>query len=141
MKFSWLNRLLLLAVLSVSIYSCDKDEKPAPKPQEPIVAGKGGMTTLRIIPIHDSINVDSCFVYLKYNALDMPETFDDSMYCTWDGNVYRAEFKELKRGNYFIYTKGWDVVRSQKVFGYLYHVITDTMVYHTIELQQRQQTP
>ncbi|RYD59309.1 MAG: hypothetical protein EOP56_00135 [Sphingobacteriales bacterium] len=138
MKFSWLSRVLLLAVLSVSIYSCDKDD-PTPTPQEPIVAGKGGMTTLRIVPIHDSINIDSCTVYLKYNSLDMPSSFDDSVYCTWDGTQYRALFPGLKRGNYFIYAKGWDVVRSQKTFGYLYHVITDTMVYHTIKLEQRVQ--
>jgi hypothetical protein len=141
MRFSWLSRVLLLAVLSVSIYSCDKDDEPTPQTKEPIVAGKGGLTTLRVVPIHDSINVDSCFVYLKYNALDMPERFDDSIYATWDGTQYRAEFSGLKQGNYFIYAKGWDVVRSQKINGYLYHVIKDSMVYHTIKLELRQQVP
>lgn len=139
MKFSWFSRIMLLAVLSISIYSCDKDEKTTPKPAEPIVAGKGGMTTLRIIPMHDSVNIDSCFVYVKYNALDMPDHYDDSMYCTWDGKQYRAEFPGLKKGNYFLYAKGWDIIRSQKTNGYLYHIITDTAVYHTVKLELRQQ--
>lgn len=139
MKFSWFCSMLSVALLSVMLYSCDKDNNnTVTPPPPPVVAGKGGNNTLRVVPLHNNVNIDSCWIYIKYNSLDRPESYDDSVYCTLDAEKeYSAYFRNLKKGNYFLYAKGWDIYTSQRVDDYLYHVITDSAVFHTIMMPLR----
>lgn len=137
MKFSWFSCLLFLAAISAISVGCDKD-KEIVDPPPPVIAGKGGNNALRIVPVHNGYNIDSCFVYIKYNSLDMPSSFDDSIYCTLDNrNEYAGYFSGLQKGNYFLYARGWDVITSEKVEDYMYHVIAEDAVIHTIKMPVR----
>jgi hypothetical protein len=138
MKFSWFSCLLFLAAFSAISIGCDKDKDPVVTPPPPVKAGKGGNNTLRIVPIHSGNNIDSCFLYIKYNALDMPSFFDDSVYCTYDSKKeFSGSFTNLQPGNYFLYAKGWDVITSENVEDYMYHVIVDQSSVHTIKMPIR----
>ena len=57
----------LLAVLSLSLFTFSCGDRNNPEPEQ---AGKGGSTTLKVTPMHHDKNIDSCTVYIKYNAQD-----------------------------------------------------------------------
>lgn len=85
------------------------------------IAGKGGSATLRITPKHHGIPVDSCRIYIKYNAQDAPAdgVYDDSTdaIVVGTGVPRMGLFPGLKRGNYYIFGRGWDPAISQVVRG------------------------
>lgn len=124
MRLAWLSKALLIAVCTVSIISCEKKIDDSTPKKTTTVAGKGGDNTLLITPVHDSVNVDSCMVYIKYNTDVTPVTFDDSAKCKMVSGKPVATFKELKQGQYFIWGKGWDLIRSQTVTGSVPYTIT-----------------
>ena len=72
-------------------------------------AGKGGSATLRITPVHHSTTIDSAVVYIKYNASDIPTTYDDSVKCVMIGGKPVALFSGLRKGNYYIFGRGYDL--------------------------------
>ena len=82
-------------------------------------AGKGGKAVLKITPRHHNKNIDSCTVYLKYNTQNLPADFrfDDSAKCVPEGDKPVATFSGLKKGDYYIYGKGWDTTIAQEVVG------------------------
>lgn len=133
MKPAWIFRLFLTGVIVVALFGCKKDknntEVTAP------VAGKGGTATLRIIPVHTGLDIDSCMIYLKYNADTYPEKFDDSFKCKVEDGRPVATFTNLKRGQYYIYGYGWDIVRSQTVIGSRPYYITTNNTSYTVELE------
>ncbi len=97
--------------------ACDKDPKPEPEQ----IGGKGGSTTLKAIPRHHSRLIDSCMVYIKYNASDMPAThsYDDSVRAVVSptDSIPYAIFTGLKKGKYYLYGYGWDENISDTVIG------------------------
>jgi len=136
MKSALLSRLLmLLAVVAVIGVGCRKikhnsnsttvtvSPSQTPKP----VAGKGGNATLKITPNHDTLNIDSCMLYIKYDAAVVPfdSTYDDSVRAINTTGIPIATFSGLKPGNYYLFAKGWDLVRSEKVKGGLPFVILE----------------
>ena len=136
MKSALLSRsTLILAVVLLTGVGCRKlkhsesgktvtqiqGETPAPQ------GGKGGNATLKITPNHDGLIIDSCMVYIKYDASVIPfdNQFDDSAKARIiDGKTY-ATFSGLKTGNYYIFGRGWDLVRSEKVSGGMPFIITE----------------
>jgi len=136
MKFSWFSTVLI-ASFSVAIFSCSKDDDNN-NTTAVSVAGKGGTTTLHVVPQNNGVNVDSCMVYLKYNTDVVPANlnqYDDSVKCATLDNVPVAAFPNLKKGQYLVYAKGWDIVRSQTVSGSRPYSITSDNTTATLELQ------
>lgn len=137
MKSALLSRYLLLlaAVIFIGV-GCKKIKQTensttvkytpgtvAPKP----VAGKGGGASLRITPNHDTLNIDSCMLYIKYDAQVVPfdGKYDDSAKALMIQGTPVATFSGLKTGNYYLLAKGWDLVRSQKVRGGLPFIVLE----------------
>lgn len=95
----------MLAGLLLLTTGCKPDD-PDPVP----VGGKGGSGVLNVTPRHHSKPIDSCTVYIKYNATDPPldGKYDDSVRCVQQGGLPVATFNGLKKGNYYLYGYGWD---------------------------------
>lgn len=118
--------MLVAAALVVSV-GCSKikqrensvtvTETPGGDPT--LVGGKGGYAGLKITPNHDNWNIDSCMVYVKYNTSVVPASgrYDDSVWVVKKDGIPIGTFLNLKPGNYYIFGKGWDLVRSEKVRG------------------------
>lgn len=107
------KHIIAAFIILVSVASCVRKQPvvtPAVKPS----AGKGEtqpLVTLVITPTHIDENIDSCWIYLKYNTLTLPAdsvVYDDSMEVAMMDGAYRAEFDSLKRGDYFIAARGYD---------------------------------
>lgn len=99
------NYALLLFALSLLTLSCKKGIE-----DDGTLAGKGGYGTLKVTPRHHSRQIDSCMIYIKYNAVDAPvdNRYDDSAKTVLIGGIPVATFTELKKGNYYLYGYGWD---------------------------------
>lgn len=96
--------------LSVALISCDRED---PEP----IGGKGGNAVLKVTPQHHGKNIDSCTIYIKYNAQDKPATFDDSVKCVMEGGKPVATFSGLKKGKYYLFGFGWDPSIGMSVKG------------------------
>lgn len=74
-------------------------------------AGLGGDNTLLIKVRHHTVVLDSITVYVKFNNEDAPTSIDE-----YDINAKveikngdtLATFEGLKKGDYYLYGKGWD---------------------------------
>lgn len=138
MRPAWLSKVLLIAVCSVAVISCEKNKTTTPTVNNTAsVGGKGGDNTLHIVPVHDSVYVDSFMVYIKYDATVTPVTFDDSFKCKKVNGFPTATFSGLKQGNYYIWGKGWDLIRSQTVTGSVPYTITTSGTAVTVTLQTK----
>ena len=100
--------VLLGATLLLAVAGCKKDDDPVLPPAS--VGGKGGSGTLRVTPRHHGKQIDSCTVFIKYNAVDKPANgvYDDSVKCIKSGGIPVATFTSLKKGNYYLFGYGWD---------------------------------
>jgi hypothetical protein len=87
---------LIIAALAALIVSCKKEPDPP---------------VLKVTPRHHGRQIDSCTIYIKYNAVDPPANgkYDDSARCVQEGGIPVATFNGLQKGNYYIYGYGWDV--------------------------------
>lgn len=96
--------------------------------------GKGGNASFEITPNHNGVDIDSCMVYIKYDASVIPvnNQYDDSTWAVRDERDATkppvATFSSLKPGNYYIYAKGWDIIRSVHVHGGLPFIIIEDHV-------------
>lgn len=136
MKITWLYALAF-CTLSVAIVACEKERSNVNVPgNNPVIGGKGGLATLKITAKDDTLSIDSCKVYIKYNAVQMPTQFDDSASCTFiDQKPAVVTFGDLKKGSYYIYAKGWNIFESKTVHGGMpYTIVHDTMATYTIQL-------
>lgn len=95
----------LIVFSALSFVACKTTDDP-PEP----TAGKGGNATLNVTPQHHGKPIDSCTIFIKYNATDAPanQQYDDSLRCTLVGGIPVASFTGLKKGNYYLYGYGWD---------------------------------
>lgn len=91
------------------------------------VAGKGGNASMRITPNHDTLNIDSVLVFIKYDAQVVPfdGKYDDSVWAKNITGIPYATFTGLKPGNYYVFGRGWDLVRSLKISGGMPFTILD----------------
>jgi hypothetical protein len=101
-----MNRYLLLIAGLLIFFSACKGNDPEPTP----VGGKGGNAILNVTPRHHGRQIDTCTVYIKYNATDAPSNgvYDDSAACVLVSGIPVATFSGLKKGNYYLYGYGWD---------------------------------
>ncbi|HEY9177442.1 MAG TPA: hypothetical protein VIN07_07105 [Flavipsychrobacter sp.] len=156
MKSALLSRyLLLLAAVILVGAGCKKIKRTensvtvttnngeTPK----TTGGKGGNASFEITPNHDGIDIDSCMVYIKYDASVIPANgrYDDSTWAVRETKTQPpvATFSGLKPGNYYIYGQGWDLIRSQHVHGGLPYIIlqdnTNTTHIFNLPLMQMEQ--
>jgi len=85
-------------------------------------AGTGGAFTIAAFPKHHSVPIKGAIIYIKYNAKDFPgedvSVYDDSgVVDTMPGEDPHFHFDGLKRGNYYLYSVGYDSTISQVVKG------------------------
>lgn len=140
MKSAWFSTIILITVCSIAIFSCKKDDDKKTTTTAPLGAGKGdgGNITYRITPVHDNVNIDSCWVYVEYNSeFDQPQTnlYDDSVKCKVENGKPVATFSELRKGTYLFYAIGWDLVRSQTVEGSRVLYATEERTTNVVDLQ------
>lgn len=131
MRSAWVSTTLVLAIITTFAISCEKKTTvpSTPTPTTPI-GGKGGNATLLVTPIHDSLYIDSCMVYIKYDAPVIPanNVYDDSIACVQINGKPTAKFTDLRSGEYYLYAKGWDIIRSEKVRGGMPYMVSDSTV-------------
>jgi len=105
---------LLCIVVGLSSVSCKKKADPVVP-----TGGLGGTATLLIYPQHHAkaYSINTCKVYIKYNASDAPATYDDSAICICADSIVSCTFTNLKNGNYYLYGYGYDTVVHYTVAG------------------------
>lgn len=78
-----------------------------------------GNIALNVLVKHHTWGVPYTTVYLKKNATSYPgedtSKYDISQICDNDGN---ASFEGLHPGNYFVFSKGYDMIWGDTVIGY-----------------------
>jgi hypothetical protein len=136
MKFAWLFNTVLAGIILAGSYGCEKHGNQSLPNNVPVTGGKGGLATLRVTAIRDSFEIDSCKIYIKYNEIVETGKYDDSGACTYvDGKPAFVDFPGLKKGNYFLSVKGWDLIKSKIVTGtYAYTLAKDTTAVFYIQL-------
>lgn len=80
--------------------------------------GPGGEAEIHFDVKHHSVLIPNSVVYIKYDATDFPGT-DLSKYdaSTITNSVAHGSFKNLKKGNYYLYGVGFDSAVNQTVTG------------------------
>ena len=80
--------------------------------------GTGGKASITGLVKHHALNVPGATVYIKYGATEFPG-IDPSKYDAnmTTGSDARFEFKNLKKGNYFLFSIGYDTAIFQTVKG------------------------
>ena len=82
-------------------------------------AGTGGKAVINGHVKHHETSIPGSMVYLKYGAIEFPgndvNSYDESTQASSGDGHY--EFKELKKGNYYIYGVGYDSTISAGVVG------------------------
>jgi hypothetical protein len=101
---SLLSTAVVLLILITAV-SCRKE-------------GPGGKSSVTGLAVHHDTPIPGCVIYIKYNAKEFPGTdvskYDASVVA--DGNA-RYEFKDLRRGDYYLYGVGYDANISLPVTG------------------------
>ncbi len=103
-----LNKLFIASVFLIAattLYSCKKE-------------GTGGKATVNGYVKHHSNPIPNAIVYIKYGATEFPGN-DVSIYdnhVTADANAH-YEFKDLRKGDYYLYGVGYDATIFEAVKG------------------------
>lgn len=102
---------LILALAGSSLSACSRKDGGS--------AGKGGKASLSCSPAHHGSfrNIINAKVFIKYNAQDLPGSFDDSMNCSITNNKATATFSGLRTGNYYVYARATDTTIGSIVEG------------------------
>ena len=76
--------------------------------------GKGGHATITVTPQHHGFFIDTCTIYIKYNAVDVPANgiYDDSARCILSDTIPIATFSGLIIGNYYLFGIGYHATYS-----------------------------
>ena len=109
MKFpADLYKIILICIaiiLQVSLCACYKE-------------GNGGKSAVNGYVAHHNHRIPNAIVYIKYGAAEFPGT-DVSKYdasVAADGNAH-YEFKDLRKGDYYLYGVGYDNAIMENVSG------------------------
>ncbi len=104
--------ILFALFLSLVFTSCKKN-------------GTGGDATITMTVKHHDLIIPEATIYIKYDAKDLPGTdlsaYDDNVKA--DANGY-AKFEGLLKGDYYLYSVGYDSSISETVNGGLGVVIS-----------------
>lgn len=124
--------LALLCSITIIIFSCKKKALPNAG------HGGGGTATLVVLPQHHNIskNIDTCKVYIKYNAQNTPANgqYDDSTNCTCANGVVTCTFDSLRNGDYYLFGLGYDTSVYKHIDGGLYCPINAQHATTTVDL-------
>jgi hypothetical protein len=107
-SFSNLNKILIASIYLIAattFFSCKKE-------------GTGGKSTVSGTVKHHSNPIPNAIVYIKYGATEFPGV-DLSVYdnhVTADANAH-YEFKDLRKGDYYLYGVGYDANIFETVKG------------------------
>jgi hypothetical protein len=97
--------ILFISVLFFVSVSCKKE-------------GIGGKSSISGYVNHHGLRIPNAVVYIKYGATEFPGTdlakYDDKT--TSDASAY-YEIKNLRRGNYYLYSLGFDNSINEVVSG------------------------
>jgi hypothetical protein len=99
------------AIYTFIIFICAFAAGGCNKLAGPANAGLGGTSEIMVMPTNAlSGYVDSCIVYIKYNATQAPgnSQYDDSAKCVVTNGVPVATFSNLKVGNYYLHSVGYE---------------------------------
>jgi hypothetical protein len=120
--------IAVTTIFTLGISSCKKN-------------GTGGESEISVWVKHHETLIPGATVYVKYGAMEFPGTdlskYDVSKVCGISGHgAGHTHFKELLRGNYYLYAVGYDSTISKAVTGGLYvkvkknddHIETDVAV-------------
>lgn len=121
----YLSSVLLLMAVVLTTVSCNRRDRGTEN-----IGGKGGNAVLNVTPAHHGNNIDSCTIYIKYDAQDLPTSFDDSVVCVMTNGKPVASFSQLKNGNYYLTGKGWDPSIVNEVTGGIPFTITEQKEYN-----------
>lgn len=111
--------LIFMSIAAMLLFTaCERKETVT-------VGGKGGNATLKVTPQHHGDNIDSCTIYLKYNAQDKPSSYDEEVKCVMVNGKPVATFTNLNKGNYYVFGKGWDPDIEQEVEGGIPYTIAE----------------
>ncbi len=116
MKFS-LKHVITLSLLSIVLFSCERNKDE--------VAGKGGSATLKVTPQHHGDDISNSKVKLKYNTQELPASFDEEVTTVQENGKPVATFTGLKKGNYYVYSTGYDSSIGQDVAGGIPYTIKE----------------
>lgn len=113
----FMKTVAMATLVLLTLNSCERKEDN--------IAGKGGNATLKVTPQHHGDDIDSCTIFLKYNAQDLPSSYDEQIDCVMENGKPVATFSNLKKGEYYVYGSGWDPDINQAVVGGIPYVITE----------------
>lgn len=93
-------------------------------------AGKGGGATLKLVLKHHGLarNIISAETFIKYNTQDAPAFYDDSVDCVQADTMSVGTFSGLKKGDYYVYGRGFDTTIKQYVVGGAKYTISQETV-------------
>ena len=101
-----INLLLGITIILSTVCACKKE-------------GKGGKATITGHVKHHEVHIPDAIVYIKYGATELPGTnasdYDDQAVASSGDGHY--EFEELKKGDYYLYSTGYDSTISEIVLG------------------------
>ncbi len=104
-KIITMKKLFLICFSLLIITACHKE-------------GIGGKSTINGGVKHHEKPIPFSVVYIKYGATDFPGTdvtkYDDHTTCDANANY---EFKNLRKGKYYLYGVGWDNSIASQVTG------------------------
>jgi hypothetical protein len=102
--------IFCLSLLSVVIFTgCNKE-------------GLGGETDLTVFVNHHGTPIPAAVIYVKFGAKEFPgkesSNYDYSVICESEGSkAGQATIRGLKKGNYYLYSVGWDTQINMGVKG------------------------
>jgi len=98
-------KFIILVLALTQCFSCKKE-------------GLGGKATITGSVLHHSLPIPNAVIYIKYGTNELPGT-DPSAYdasVTADANA-KFEFKDLRKGKYYLFSIGYDSAIFQTVRG------------------------
>jgi hypothetical protein len=101
--------LIVFGLFTIAIVGCKKN-------------GTGGDNTIAAFPKHHGVSIPNATVYIKYGATELPglnaSDFDDSKIAVKEGSgAAHAHFEGLLKGDYYIYSVGFDSTVNETVTG------------------------
>lgn len=101
--------VIFYTFLAVATISCKKN-------------GTGGENTIAAFPKHHGVSIPNATVYIKYGATELPgqnaSDFDDAKTAVVEGSTAaHAHFEGLLKGDYYIYSVGFDSAVNEVVSG------------------------
>ncbi|MEZ5018392.1 MAG: hypothetical protein R2800_15130 [Flavipsychrobacter sp.] len=112
-----LVNIAVVLLVTTSMFACCR-------PDETEVGGKGGNATLKVTPQHHGKDIPNSKVMIKYNTQELPSAYDEEVSTTNENGKPVATFTSLKKGNYYIYAKGYDSSIGQDVVGGIPYTVT-----------------